>query len=195
MMHEKLTGLVLGMKPFSEFDRILFFFSEESGLTPILAKGVRRAKSRRAFHLDILNHLSIEVESNVTPGTPRYLREVTSLSVFSTLKQKPHLYAAACLAASFLRNILPHGAKQPELLQQTLTLMTALEETDGTPEELLRKYFLDAATCLGHLPNHTSKPKDTEWLLKFFRELDPQFTLRARRTLGIFSNFESTRSS
>lgn len=195
MIHEKLTGLVLGMKAFSEFDRVIIFFSEEHGLVPVLAKGVRRTKSRRAFHLDILNYLQLEVEESSAPGSPRYLREVTTLSSFGALKLKPHRYAAACLAASFLNIILPQGTAQPELWHETRTLFEALEHGSETKEELLRSYFLKAAKMLGYLPNRTTIPKDTEWLLGFFRELDPQFTLRAHRTLGIFSNFESTRSS
>lgn len=198
---KKLSGLILGLKPHAEYDRRIILFSLEEGLTTIMAKGVRRAKSHRSFHLDLLNEVTLELEESLR-GRSRipYLREVSTKTSFPKIKNHPPSFAAACLAASFLLRILPFSTPQEELVLLTKRFFSALEEKsalkgESDAKKLLMPYFLKAGQLLGYLPKNLPRANFRTLLQKTLTDLDPQFTLQARRTLGIFSSFESTRSS
>ncbi|MEK7171769.1 MAG: recombination protein O N-terminal domain-containing protein, partial [Patescibacteria group bacterium] len=62
MILKKITGIILSQRPRGEFDRMIEVFSYEYGRMLVLAKGVRYIKSRRSFHLDLLNLVNMELE-------------------------------------------------------------------------------------------------------------------------------------
>ena len=202
MLVRKITGVILSMRPHAEFDRIVSVFSPELGMTRIIAKGVRRMRSRRGYHLDLLNHIDMEIEepgngsfSNGGKPTTRYLREVSVVQGFMKIKGAPERFAAACVVASFLVRVLPEGAPQTHVFDLTKSAFHALEEGRDTRETLLT-YFLKVTRALGYMPHKISTKEDARDLLwKILNDIDPQFTLQARRTLGTFSKFESTISS
>ena len=197
MQHKKITGIILNLRPHGDFDRIITVFSSEWGKVAVIAKGVRRIKSNRSFHLDLFNMVSMETELSRGGGNGigiHYLREITTLRPFQTMKKNAECFAGACLIAGFLSRILPECAPQKNLYCLTQRTFEALDY-DGRTRTLLLVYFLKALRLLGHLP-HTLKKRELRGTLeKTLIALDPQFTLTARRTLGIFSKLESTRSS
>lgn len=68
MRASKITAIILKRLNFGESDRIVTVFSKERGKLSVVAKGIRRIKSRRAPHLeplgecDITLHRSRDVE-------------------------------------------------------------------------------------------------------------------------------------
>lgn len=59
MLSSKVTAIVLKRSNFSEADKMVTLFSREKGKMALVAKGVRRIKSRRAPHLEPLNEVEI----------------------------------------------------------------------------------------------------------------------------------------
>ena len=51
-------GVVLGKRNYGEADRILILYSKDRGKLSLLAKGVRRPKSRKRGHIEIFNKVS-----------------------------------------------------------------------------------------------------------------------------------------
>ncbi len=194
MLVRKLTGIILAMRPHAEFDRIVSVFSSELGVTRIIAKGVRRMRSRRGYHLDLLNEVEMEIEESGSSGA-RYLREISVVQSFMNIKGAPERFAAACVIATFLMRVLPEGAPQRHIFDFTQRVLRALEK-GRDPRDALLTYFLKVTRTLGYMPHKISTKEDARELLwKMLNDIDPQFTLHARRTLGIFSKFESTVSS
>lgn len=59
-------GIVLARKNFGEADRILSVFSKDQGRISLLAKGVRRPKSKKRGHIEIFN--LIKYQANIGHG-------------------------------------------------------------------------------------------------------------------------------
>lgn len=197
MYTHKVTALILHIEPHRDKDRIVTLFSEEHGIIRIFAKGVTSIRSRRGFHLDLFNLVTMQLEQTGVHAhslRPRYLREVSTANPHSDLKKSLPHFGAACTIASFLMRILPYDTPQTELFTLTKTGFMALNE-DDEPRGMLFSYFKETMQLLGYLPKNLPEEKVREVLWQRLTELDPQFTLNARRTLGIFSKFESTRSS
>lgn len=198
MKNGKITGWLLRIQPAGEYDRVLSVFSRERGLIRIMAKGTRSIRSRRSFHLDLLNMVRMEIEET-TSGT--YLREIATVHSYADLKENPEHFGNGCVIASFLLTFLPGEMPQPNLFRITKKIFDRL---DGKMREAraaskanhwLLLYLLKATRDLGYLPNSIPKSRIKKTLGEVLNDTNPQFTLQARRTLGIFESFKSTRSS
>lgn len=195
MQRNKITGIIFKIVPHGEYDRVVVLFTEESGLTAVLAKGIRRARSRRSFSLDLLNEVVMEIEvSAAGQNSFPYLREISVLKHFAPLKKQPRSFASACLVVSFLLRILPRNSPQPELFRLFQEMLAALNR-ESKPGPVLFTFFLKAMRMLGHMPNEVSAKNARSLLLRALQTLDPQFTLQARRTLASLESLERTKSS
>lgn len=200
MKTRKLTGFILNIKSYGEYDRMLFIFSRQLGLLRVLAKGIRKLGSRRSFHIDLINASRMEIEES---NSVSYLREIMTVNSYTVMKKQPEHFCVACIIASFLLSSLPESMPHEKLFDMTKKIFEALNvrgmgmrEAHGTMvKDLLLVYLLKATKELGYMPNSLPKHKLRKTLNQVLCDLNPQFTLQARRTLGIFSNFESTRSS
>lgn len=196
MKTKKLTGFILNIKSYGEHDRMLFVFSRQKGLMRVLAKGIRKMGSRRGFHVDLINAARMEIEES---NSVNYLREIITINPYAAMKKQPGNFAVACVIASFLLSSLPETVPHEKLFMLTKRMFEVLDggraSANQTKRDLLLVYLLKATRELGYLPNTLSKRKLRKTLAQVLCDLNPQFTLQARRTLGIFSNFESTRSS
>lgn len=189
MIIQKITGIILHIRPHGEFDKIFTIFSQEAGLLRVIAKGVRKIKSRRGCHMDLFNEVCIETEkSGKSSAGAVYLREISVINHFLKLKTNPAAFSAACVISSFLTRSLPEGSAQKEIFKNTEKALLALSAGEDF-QKTLRRYFLEIMHLLG------VSPKEPESLQKIMSEFDPQFILNARRTLGTFSKLESSASS
>lgn len=186
MRFTKINGIILSNRPLRELDRKISVFSYEMGKIFLVAKGVRKITSNRSFHLDLLNHVTMELEeSSKHSGGPFYLREVSVRESFQKLKKTPSSFAAGCIIASFLERIIPESIPHKTLFVLTQKTFEALHRNNN-PALALRAYFLKMLQLLGYLPT-TIASRDTRQILwRTITNLDPQFALTARRTLGIF---------
>lgn len=171
-----------------EFDRLITVFSCESGIIRVVAKGVRKISSRRSGHLDLLTRVNIEIEESGYGGihAPKYVREAATVNAFVNMKANPEYFSAGIIISSFLLRLLPEQTPYQELFALTEGAFMRLNARETHTREILRFYFTEALKMLGYAGENIARA---------LKEIDPQFTLNARRTLGIFSSLESTRSS
>lgn len=197
MQPKKITGIIIKIQPYLELDRILTIFSRECGRIRVFAKGVKKITSRRGGCLDLFNHVQMELEeTGAGLNRRKYLREISNLNNFAALKLNPAQFGAACVIAYFLDKVLPEHLPQQALYALTLKTLSSLaanNSTDVRPK--LLAYFLKTMRLLGFLPPVLPKQKLKTALWKTIFQLDPQFALNARRTLGIFDKLDKTRSS
>lgn len=195
MQHKKLNGIILRIQPHLETDRRLCVFSYEYGRTHVIAKGVRKISSHRGFHIDLFNYARMEIEETGTgSNTIKYLREISTIEPYAIMKNNLRAFGAACVIASFLLQILPEGSIQKNIFILTKKTFEVLNKGQDIKSALLT-YFLKINRTLGYLPNKLPKNNLRKALWKSLSNIDPQFALRARRTLGIFSSLESTFSN
>lgn len=195
MQHKKITGIILGIKPYQEMDRLLSVFSLEYGCLSIMAKGVKKITSQRGFHLDILNIVKMELEETGISGYSKfYLREIEITNSLKNAKMSSSSFAACCVIASFLKRTLPERSPQKTIFGITQKTLESLDK-GKEPSGVLLQYFLKTMRIMGYLPKTLPKETLRTALWKTLTQLDPEFTLTTRRTFGIFSKLDTKRSN
>ncbi len=190
MIHQKIEGLIVKITPFKEYDKVVTFFSPTSGLIRVVGKGVRRARSQRSYHLDLLNLVDVDLEASGKTNMLWYLRELHTKEHFKVIKKDPVRYSCASMIALFITRMIPEGAPhQAELFALTMQGLEALNDPEITDsEQTLFSYLIKAVKLMGHIEHTLRADRLGSELLNQLESLDPQFTLVARRTLSIFSN-------
>jgi len=183
MQFRKCSGIIIGVQRRGECDRSISLFTAEYGRLYVTAKGVRTIRSKRSYHIDLFNSVDVEIQET---ARGLYLREISTNKSFASIAREPEQFSGACLISSFLQRSIPLDTPQPILYEITLKTFEVLSGKCITNDVLLT-YFLKCARHLGFLPNNIAKKDIRQNLLNMFQEIDPQFTLNARSTLGIFS--------
>lgn len=76
-------GIILARKNYSEADRILIVFSKNYGKLSLLAKGIRKLKSKKRGHLEIFSHIKF---SAVKTKAIDIITEVETINTFSKVR-------------------------------------------------------------------------------------------------------------
>ncbi|MFH1971237.1 MAG: DNA repair protein RecO [Patescibacteria group bacterium] len=84
-------AIILATKDYSEADRILVVYTKDFGKLSLIAKGVRKTKSKKRGHLEIFNHLKfsavkskgldIMVEADLVNSFPKIRKSLKKISV------------------------------------------------------------------------------------------------------------------
>lgn len=141
MRTEKLQGIVLKRSNFGEADKFITIFTREKGKIKVLAKGIRKIKSRRAPHLELVN----EVEITVHEGRTFYI--VTEASTLArpglaNLEQMGYFF----YTSEVLDKLLPENQPHPESYTLLLKLLPNISETS------VKKFTIELLWDLGYLP-------------------------------------------
>ena len=190
MLHHKLEGIIIKIAAYKEYDRLITFFSPLDGIMRVIGKGVRRPGSQRSYHLDLFNKVDVELEASGKTSLLWYLREIHTREHYKNIKKEPWRFGCASIITLFVGRMVPEGAPhQAELYELMIQAFDALNTIENAnPSATVFTFLIKAVKLLGYL-EHTLKPTmlETE-LLAQLDDLDPQFTLQARRTLSIFSS-------
>lgn len=126
MQYIKDTGYIIKRFNYSEADKFITILTLENGKIDVLAKGVRKATSRRAAHLELLNKISFQAVSKGQSG--RYVLADTKLIESHTkLKETLDQLKVLFTICELLSGLCPAGQRQREvfsLLDTTLTGMS-----------------------------------------------------------------------
>lgn len=84
-------ALILAIKDYSEADRIIVVYTKDFGKLSLIAKGVRKTKSKKRGHLEIFNHLNfsavkskgldIMIEADLINSFPNIRKNLKKISV------------------------------------------------------------------------------------------------------------------
>ena len=84
-------ALILAVKDYSEADRIIVAYTKDFGKLSLIAKGVRKTKSKKRGHLEIFNHLNfsavksrgldIMIEADLINSFPLIRKNLKKISV------------------------------------------------------------------------------------------------------------------
>lgn len=140
------TGFILRKKDLPHYDQVIVAFSREYGKIAMIAKGARKATSKRSAHLQTGNLLSLQVlvKSNLS-----VLQQTTLISAFGGLKED-YLKIKFLYAALFvLDHILPEQQPEPEVYAELQGYITYLSKhTDHT---YLNRFYRFLEKTLGYL--------------------------------------------
>jgi DNA repair protein RecO (recombination protein O) len=126
VLSSKLTAIVLKRSNFSEADKMITVFSREKGKVFLVAKGVRRIKSRRAPHLEPFNEVEIVYRKRVISEAKSFHNQRRTLESLSYV-----LYAS-----EIIDKLLPEEQPHEEVYELFKTLLS-----DGELNESKIKIF------------------------------------------------------
>lgn len=124
-------------------------FSKELGKIKILAKGVRRIKSRRAPHLELFNHVELELHEGKTFPT---VTEAKIINDYSPMKSDLKLSGYLFYLCEVIDKILPEHQPHPEVFVLFLSVLSNLSNLETNPQEQVKKFVVELLWNLGYLP-------------------------------------------
>lgn len=154
-------GIVLGRKIYGEADRILILFSKNFGKIKVLAKGVRRPKSKKRGHVEIFTHLKF---SATTQKGFDLITEAEIINNFTRVRGDIKKMALAYYFVEVIGKITHDEEKNYDLFLLLLNYFKKLEVTQKL--KILRSEFArDTLILLGFWP-HGQVIKNIDLLLE-----------------------------
>ncbi len=138
MLSSKVTAIVLKRSNFSEADKMVTVFSREKGKVSLVAKGVRRIKSRRAPHLEPLNEVEIVYRKKIISEAKSSLRNKFSLESLGF----------ALYATEIIDKLLPD--EQPH--EEVYDLLSNLLANKALDENMIKTFTASVLWSLGFFP-------------------------------------------
>jgi len=146
----RVEGIIIKRTDFSEADRILTVFTKDHGKISVLAKGVKKVTSKKAGHVDLLNHSLLVLAEGRNLNV---LTEAETVDPFRGIKEDLGKSGLGYYIAEFINEFL--GEEQANYSLFRLMLM-ALSYLDGADEDraplLVRAFELKALGELGFAP-------------------------------------------
>jgi len=148
----KTEGIILQNRNYSEADNIVTIFTKTQGKVVVIAKGVRKPKSRKRGSLELFNHVKLSVSQTRGMGI------ITEAEIVASHKKVRSSLNKASLAYYFsevITALTREEEKNERLFAYTLKLFKFLESAKELKK--LRKAFVkDILVILGFWP--ASKP-------------------------------------
>lgn len=150
MRSYKVEGVILKRSNFSEADKIVTVFTKQLGKIKVLAKGVRRIKSRRAPHLELFNRVELILHLGKTFDL---VTEVRVIDDYSAPKSNLTLSGYLFYLSEVLDKILPEHQPHPELFAMFLIVLGDLGNQGANAQEQVKHFIVQLLWNLGYLPN------------------------------------------
>lgn len=144
MRTSKITGIVLKRVNFGESDRVVTIFSKEKGKISVVAKGIRRIKSRRAPHLEPLNEVALILHRGRNFDLVSEAKGLHTPPLHKDLKSMSFAFYAAEIIDKLLPDAEPHEAVY-DLFQKFL-------QKSSLSENNVKEFTLQLLWQLGFLP-------------------------------------------
>lgn len=136
----KVEGIVLSRRNFAEADKIITLFTREQGKIKVVAKGIRRIKSRRAPHLELFNHVSLVLHKGKTFHIVTEAKTISKIAV--DLKIAAYLF----YLCEVFDKILPEHQPHEEIFAEFL------KNLNNPNEKTVKNFVVESLWNLGYLP-------------------------------------------
>jgi DNA repair protein RecO (recombination protein O) len=141
-------GIVLKRINFSEADRIIDLYSKDFGKISLLAKGVRKPKSRKRGSLEIFTYLKFQAARG--KGLD-FLEECEIIDTYSEIRKNLNKVTLAYYFMEVLSKLIYGSEKNEELFHLILKYFNVLKSTKGL-KELRISFIYDLLTLFGFWP-------------------------------------------
>jgi DNA repair protein RecO (recombination protein O) len=148
----KTEAIVLKSLKFGDTSKIVTLYTKDYGKIKVIAKGIRKPKSRLAGTLETFFHIQIVFYKKLT--TEIYLlSQAEIIKPFQKLTKDLSRYAFASGALELLDKLITGEEPNPKLFELTLDTLSFME---SCPQKSLEKsfwfYVLNLADILGYKP-------------------------------------------
>lgn len=148
----RAQGFVLRRHDLGEADRILTLFTRTQGKRRVVARGVRRPKSRLAGHIELFSL----VDTYMVVGTNLdLLSQATAITTYNELATDLERFAYASCAAETLDRLTPEGEADRYLFDTFETTLERISKGER-PSLHLRHFELLMLSRCGYRPHLTT---------------------------------------
>lgn len=147
MRNYKAEGVIIRRRDIGEADRLLTIFTRRYGKVKVIAKGVRRIKSRRGGHVELFNLVTVSLHRGTRFDT---LTEAEACDTFPRIRKNLNLIGLAYYVCELVDGLCPEHQPHPRVYE---LLVTTLRELDGGIIQTFEQTLLSE---LGFLPRHVS---------------------------------------
>jgi len=127
-------GLILKRSNFGEADRVITTLTNRFGKISLIARGVRRIKSRRAGNVEVLNLVKL----HLFKAKSYTLTEAESIETFPKLKENLVLSTVGFHIIELVDRLVPIEQKNARLFDLTVAVLKILEES---PRQIFIRAF------------------------------------------------------
>lgn len=141
-------AIVLARRSFSEADRILVVFSKHYGKLHLLAKGVRKPKSKKRGSIEVFSLIKFSAARGKSLDL---VTEVELIDSYRAIRKDLKKVAVAYFFVETIGRVTREEAKHPDVYKLLLSYLKKLESTRSLRK--LRKVFVyETLTALGFWP-------------------------------------------
>jgi len=144
-------AIVLRRHPYGEADYILSLLTRNRGRVKVVAKGVRKLNSRRGGHLDLFNHVEVQVRDGYGLGI---VTEVKALESFSKAKESLAKVGQFYYLSELIENLLAEEQENEFVYHELVGLCRMVENghdaKDSKVEAWLRDFEISILKNLGY---------------------------------------------
>lgn len=175
-------GIVIKRKNYGETDKILTIFTRQHGKIKVIAKGIRKIRSRRAPHLEVFNNVKLFL---ATGRNIDYITEAETIDNFLILKKDLNKIGLAYLVIEEIDVLCPDKEAYPDLYIRVLDYLKAMENIGNiNPYKLTLEFSNMLLQNLGFLSHE--KSLDATKLNDYIEEL----TNRKLKSNSLLTSFE-----
>lgn len=145
MRSYKAEGIIIRRREIGEADRLLTIFTRRYGKVKVIAKGVRRIKSRRGGHVELFNLVTVSLYRGARFDT---LTEAEVCDTFPRIRENLDLIGLAYYVCELIDGLC--AEHQPNQRVYELLLATMRELDSG----IIARFEQTLLSELGFLPRH-----------------------------------------
>lgn len=142
------VGIVLARRNFGEADRILVVYSKNFGRISLIAKGIRRPKSRKRGHVEVFSLVNFQA---VSGHGLDMMTEAELVDDFKEVRQSLNKISLAYYFAEVVGRITHEGEPNMDLYELIIKYLNKLKTTNGL-KRLRINFILDLLTTMGYWP-------------------------------------------
>jgi DNA repair protein RecO (recombination protein O) len=150
-MHSRIyksEGILLGRQNYGEADRIIHLFSKDYGKVTLIAKGIRKMKSRKRGHLEVFGKVNF---SAIKGKGMDLILEAEQTESFSKIRKSLKKVALAYYFTEIVGRIVREGEPNKAIYEILENYLYKLEDTD-TLKKLRFDYVREIVVAAGYWP-------------------------------------------
>lgn len=141
-------GIILARKNYGEADRLLSIFSKHHGKMFLLAKGVRKPKSRKRGHIEIFSQIKYSFTKN---DHFVMMNEAELVNSFEKIRTNLKKTSLAFYFVEVVSKILQEDEKNDSLYEILINYFELLAK-ESKLKEMRFSFIYDVLTSLGYWP-------------------------------------------
>ncbi len=141
-------GIILARRNFGEADRILVLFTKDYGKISLIAKGVRKPKSRKRGHVEVFNRIRFQA---VRTSSLDIITEAETINSFEEIRKSLKKISVAYYLVEVIGRVIHDSERNREIHDLLLEYLEKISISDSL-SSLRKKFVEELLVSLGFWP-------------------------------------------